>query len=66
MITTFIVIMIFCLIAIFLPIATYVLVPLLYILVIVTLANLGTATYLMLQMINKMIEEFFKQYEQQH
>lgn len=66
MIGIFLSIMTLTLIAIILPVLGYVIVVLMYLLMITTLINLGLSTYLMIQQINKMIENFFRNYEQQH
>jgi hypothetical protein len=66
MIYTFLGVLILCFASVVLPMFLYSLVFLLYALMIITFINLVLSTYLIIQQINEMIEEFFKQYEQQH
>jgi ABC-type bacteriocin/lantibiotic exporter with double-glycine peptidase domain len=66
MISTFLGVMILSFVSVVLPMFLYSLVFLLYVLMIITFLNFALSTYLMIQQINEMIEEFFKQYEQQH
>ncbi len=63
MIGAFVSIIVLTLVAMLIPFFGYVVGVLLYALGIITLANLAISTYLMVQYINKMMEEFFRNYE---
>lgn len=63
---TFVSIITLCLLAMLFPVLAYIVVVLIYLLAITTLTSFSVSTYLMVKQINKMIDDFFRNYERQH
>jgi hypothetical protein len=66
MLGIFVSVVAFCFFALAIPALAYAVAVLLYILLGITIVNSALSTWLIVQQMNKMIEEFFKQHEQAH